>query len=67
MRLGIEDYSYAQMIEDFRLGLLWNITIPLAFHAQRSPEVRQSIGDDLPVEKLNCAAIDHWDCLSLEV
>lgn len=64
-RHGVEDYPYEQMIDDYRLGLTWNMAVPLAIYANHPPAVRTSIGDNLPLEKEGFAAMDDWDCLDL--
>jgi hypothetical protein len=67
LRRGVEDYPYGQMIDEFRLGLIWNLAVPLAIYAGHSPEVRRSIGDDLPLEREACDAMDDWGCRDLRL
>jgi hypothetical protein len=64
-QLGVDDHPYEQMIDDFRLGLIWNLAVPLTIYAAHPPAVRATIGDDLPLEREACAAMDDWGCLDL--
>lgn len=64
-QLGVRDYPFADMIDDFRLGLVWNLAVPLAIYANHAPSVRESIGDNLPLEREACDAMNDWDCLDL--
>jgi aminoglycoside/choline kinase family phosphotransferase len=65
LQLGVADYPYEQMLNDFRLALIWNLAVPLAIYANHSPTTRLSIGDNLPLEREACDAMDDWDCLDL--
>ncbi len=65
LQLGVADYPYDDMIAEFRLGLVWNMAVPLAIYANHSPAVRVSIGDNLPLEMEGFDAMDDWDCLDL--